>query len=86
LDRCGRSQQGNGGNSTEGNLIICTPGDKLECDRAMHVTRGGGAFRDGNSEVGIKNIGWEDLDSVNLVRCMNKWQAIVNTVINRRGS
>jgi len=57
-------------------LIICTPGDKLEGDRAVNVTHVGGggvcAFRDGNSEVSIKDIGWEDLDSVHFVRCMNK--------------
>jgi hypothetical protein len=52
-----------------------------ECD-----TLGGrrGAFRDGNSEADIKDIEREDLDSLNLVRYMNKWQAVVN--INRRVS
>lgn len=29
-----------------------------------------GAFKDGNSEVDIKDVGWEDLDSINLARYM----------------
>lgn len=41
MDRRGRSQQGNGGNSTVRRLIICTP-DKLEGDRATNVTHLGG--------------------------------------------
>jgi hypothetical protein len=42
LDRRGRSHQGNGGNSKVRSLIICTPGDKLEGDRAVNVTHVGG--------------------------------------------
>ena len=69
-------------------LIICTPGDKLEGDRAVNVTHVWG--RRGSETVIVKlilkDIGWEDLDPVNLVRYMNKWQAVVNIVIKRRGS
>jgi hypothetical protein len=43
LDRRGRSQQRNGGDSTVRSLIICTPGDELEGDTGGECdTRGGG--------------------------------------------
>ena len=67
-------------------LIICTPGDKLKGDRAVNLTRGEARSETIIVKLVLKISGGEDLDSVNLVLCMNKWQAVMNTVNNRRGS
>lgn len=33
-------------------------------------------------EMGPRDIGWKDMDWINLVQGVDKWQALVNTVVN----
>jgi hypothetical protein len=36
---------------------------------------------DGNIKVNLKEIGWEGVDSINLVDDKDQWLAVLNTVI-----
>ena len=47
---------------------------------AGNVGGNGGAFWDGNIKMGIKDVGWEDLDWVNWALDVSKWQAVVSSL------
>jgi hypothetical protein len=38
---------------------------------------------DDNTEIDLEEKGWESVDRINLARDRGKWQALVNTVMNR---
>ena len=35
-----------------------------------------------NTEMNLKEVGWEDVDWFNLAKVRVKWRAVVNTVMN----
>jgi len=38
-----------------------------------------------NTEMDLKEVGWEDVDWFNLVKDRFQWRAVVNTVMNFSG-
>jgi hypothetical protein len=40
--------------------------------------------RSGNIKIDLKEIGWDDMDWINLAQDRNQWRALVNTVMDLR--
>jgi hypothetical protein len=40
----------------------------------------------GNSKMDLRGIGWDGIDWIDVAQCRDQWRALVNTVMNLRGS
>jgi hypothetical protein len=40
--------------------------------------------RKDNVKMGLREVGWSDMDWINLARDRDQWKALVNTVMNLR--
>jgi hypothetical protein len=54
--------------------------------RRKETTRKIWEYMGGNIKMDIKETGWEDVDWIHLAQDRDLWWALVNTVINLRGT